>query len=118
MHRSNMARTQPVLSPVDLALVDQMAELTGSKRTDVIKRALTVYQWFVRQSLTGSQVVVRKASGGEDTLAATELLVLSGKGNRLSPAALGAMAKQLQETQDPEELARIRESLTRGFYAK
>ena len=49
-----MARVQPVLSPSEIALVDQMAELTQSKRTDVIKSALTVYQWFVRQSLTRS----------------------------------------------------------------
>ena len=113
-----MARTQPVLSSVDLALVDQMAVLTGSKRTDLIKRALTVYQWFVRQSLTGSKVVARRASGAEDTLEAAELPVLPGKRNRLSPERLGAMAKQLRKTQDPEELARIRESLTHGFYAK
>lgn len=54
-----MARIQPVLTPAELALVDKMAELTGSKRTDVIKSALTVYQWFVRQALTGSTVVAR-----------------------------------------------------------
>ena len=112
-----MARTQPVLSPVDLALVDQMAELTGSKRTEVIKSALTVYQWFVRQSLTGSQVVARNPSGREDTLEAAEFPVLSVE-RQLSPEALGAMAKQLRKTQDPVELAKIRESLTHGFYGK
>ena len=58
-----MARIQPVLTPTETALVDQMAELTQSKRTDVIKSALTVYHWFVRQSLTGSHVYAKKPSG-------------------------------------------------------
>jgi hypothetical protein len=49
-----MARVQPVLSPTELALVDQMAELTHSKRTDVIKSALGVYHWFIRQALLKS----------------------------------------------------------------
>jgi hypothetical protein len=44
-----MARIQPVLTPAELVLVDQMAALTGSKRTDVIKSPLAVYHWFVRQ---------------------------------------------------------------------
>jgi hypothetical protein len=35
-------------TPAELAHVDQVAELTGSKRTEVIKSALTVYHWFVR----------------------------------------------------------------------
>ena len=52
----SMARVQPVLSATELALVDQMAELTHSKRTDVIK-ALAVYHWFVRQALTGGRVI-------------------------------------------------------------
>jgi hypothetical protein len=38
-----MARVQPVLTSTEAALVDQMAELTQSKRTDVIKQALVVY---------------------------------------------------------------------------
>ena len=38
-----MRRVQPVLTSAELALVDQMAELTQSKRTDVIKSALAVY---------------------------------------------------------------------------
>src|SRR5580658_4593175 len=63
-----MARIQPVLTATELALVDQMAALTGSKRTEVIKSALSVYHWFVRQALTGSQVVARKPSGEEVAL--------------------------------------------------
>ncbi len=46
-----MARIQPVLTPTELVLVDQMAALTGSKRTEVIKNALAVYHWFVKQAL-------------------------------------------------------------------
>ena len=111
-----MARVQPVLTPTELALVDQMAELTHAKRTDVIKSALTVYHWFVRQALTGSQVVARKASGEEIALETAELASLEGKGNRLSPAELGRLAKQLAAEPDSTNAAKIRERMTRGFY--
>src|SRR5438105_2985591 len=111
-----MARIQPVLSPAELALVDQVAELTRSKRTDVIKSALAVYHWFVRQALTGSRVVARKPSGEEVALETAELAVLEGKGHRLSSEELGMLAKRLAATSDPKEAARIKESLTRGFY--
>jgi hypothetical protein len=111
-----MARIQPVLTPAELALVDQMAELTGSRRTDVIKSALAVYHWFVRQALTGSRVVAHKPSGEEVALETAELAVLGGKGNRLGPEELGLLAKQLAGASDPVEAARIKERLTRGFY--
>jgi hypothetical protein len=111
-----MARIQPVLTPTELALVDQMAELTGSKRTEVIKSALAVYHWFVRQALTGSRVVARKPSGEEVALETAELAVLEGKGNRLSPEELGLLGKQLAAASNPVEAARIKERLTRGFY--
>ncbi len=111
-----MARVQPVLSPTELALVDQMAELTGSKRTDVIKSALAVYHWFVRQALTGSRVVARKPSGEEVTLETAELAALEGKGNRLGPEELGLLSRQLASATDPADAARIKERLTRGFY--
>jgi hypothetical protein len=111
-----MARIQPVLTPTELALVDQMADLTGSKRTDVIKSALSVYHWFVRQALTGSQVVARKPSGEEVTLETAELAVLAGKGNRLSPEELGLLSGQLAAASNPAEAARLKERLTRGFY--
>src|SRR5260370_1669982 len=83
-----MARIQPVLTQTELALVDQMAALTGSKRTEVIKSALAVYHWFVRQALTGSRVAARKPTGEEVALETAELAVLEGKGNRLGPEEL------------------------------
>ena len=111
-----MARIQPVLTPSELALVDQMAALTGSKRTEVIKNALDVYHWFVRQALTGSRVVARRPSGEEVALETAELSVLEGKGNRLGPEELGLLAKQLAAASNPAEAAQIKERLTRGFY--
>ena len=111
-----MARVQPVLSATELALVDQMAELTHSKRTDVIKSALAVYHWFVRQALTGGRVIVRKPTGEEVSFETAELSALEGKGNRLSPEELGLLAKELAAAPDPTEAARIKERLTRGFY--
>ena len=111
-----MARIQPVLTPAELALVDQMAELTGSKRTEVIKSALAVYNWFMRQALTGSQVVARKPTGEEIALETAELAVLEGKGNRLGPEELGLLAKRLAAASNPVDAARIKERLTRGFY--
>jgi hypothetical protein len=90
-----MARVQPVLSATELALVDQMAELTHSKRTDVIKNALAVYHWFVRQALTGGRVIARKPTGEEVALETAELSALEGDGNRLSPDELGLLAKEL-----------------------
>jgi len=111
-----MARIQPVLTQTELALVDQMAALTGSKRTDVIKSALTVYHWFVRQALIGSRVVARKPTGEEVALETPELAVLEGKGNRLGPKELGLLAKRLAAASNPIEAARIKERLTRGFY--
>ena len=111
-----MARIQPVLSPTELALVDQMAQLTGSKRTEVIKNALAVYHWFVRQAITGSRVVARKPTGEEVALETAELAVLEGKGNRLGPEELGILAKRLAAASNPADAARIKERLTRGFY--
>ena len=111
-----MARVQPVLTATELALVDQMAGLTRSKRTDVIKNALAVYHWFVRQALTGGKVVVRKPTGEEVALETAELAALEGKGNLLSPEELGILAKQLASASEPIEAARIKERLTRGFY--
>jgi hypothetical protein len=111
-----MARIQPVLTPTELALVDQMAGITGSRRTDVIKSALTVYHWFVRQALIGSRVVARTPAGEEVAIETAELAVLEGKGNRLSAEELGLLAKRLATVSSPVEAARIKERLTRGFY--
>src|SRR2546425_12998975 len=106
-----MARIQPMLTPTELALVDQVAELTQSKRTDVIKSALAVYHWFVRQAVTGSQVVARKPTGGEVALQTPELTALEGRGSRLSPEELTLLAEQLAAAKDPTEAARARERL-------
>jgi hypothetical protein len=111
-----MARIQPVLTPAELVLVDQMAALTGSKRTEVIKSALAVYHWFVRQAITGSRVVARKPTGEEVAIETAELAVLEGKGNRLGPRELGLLAKRLAAASNPVEAAQIKERLTRGFY--
>ena len=111
-----MARVQPVLSPTELALVDQMAELTSSKRTDVIKSALAVYHWFVRQALTGGTVLARRPTGEEIALETAELAALAGKGNRLSPEELAFLATRLASASDPIEAARLKERLARGFY--
>ena len=110
------ARVQPVLTPTEIALVDQMAEWTHSQRTDVIKSALTVYHWFVRQALTGSQVISRKPSGEEVALETAELASLEGKGHLLNPSELGLLAKQLAAEKNPARAAKIKERLTRGFY--
>jgi hypothetical protein len=59
-----------------------MTELTQSRRTDVIKQALVVYHWFIRQSLSGSRVISKKATGEEITFETAELALLSGKSNR------------------------------------
>jgi hypothetical protein len=97
------------LTSTELALVDEVAALTGSKRTEVIKSALTVYHWFVRQALTGSRVVARKPTGEEVALETAELAVLEGNGNRLGPEELGLLAKRLAAASNLVEPARIKE---------
>jgi hypothetical protein len=111
-----MARIQPVLNRSESELVDQVAQLTQSKRTDVIKNALAVYHWFVRQAVTGATVIARKPTGEEVKLETPELVSLEAKGHRLSPETLGQLAKRLSSAKTPEAAARIRESITRGFY--
>ena len=111
-----MARIQPVLTKSESELVDQVADLTQTKRTDVIKNALAVCHWFVRNILTGARVVARKPTGAEVALETPELAALEGKGRRLSPQELGVLAKQLAKTTDTVQVARLKERLTRGFY--
>lgn len=111
-----MPRVQPSLTKPESELVDKVAELTQTKRTEVIKNALAVYSWFVRQTITGARIVARKPSGEEVSLETPELAVLESKGNRLSPEELGLLAKQLAKSSDPGEAARLKEQLTRGFY--
>jgi hypothetical protein len=111
-----MMRIQPVLSEAESELVQKVAELTQTKRTEVIKNALAVYHWFVRNALLGGRIVARRPSGEEVALETPELAVLESKGHRLSPEELGLLAKQLSKAADPMEAARLRERLTRGFY--
>lgn len=109
-------RIQPSLNKAESALVDQVAELTQTKRTEVIKNALAVYHWFVKQTMCGAKVFARKPSGEELTLETPELSLLEGRGNKLSPEELKLLAKQLARASDAREAARLRERLTRGFY--
>ena len=111
-----MARLQPVLSDTETAMVSQLASLTKTKRTDVIKNALAVYYWFVRQAVTGARVVARKPTGEEVTLETAELASLEGQGYLLSPKELELLGRKLSSAKDPAEAVRLRERLTRGFY--
>jgi len=111
-----MARIQPVLTKGESELVDQVAQLTQAKRTDVIKNALAVYHWFVRHAVTGARVVARKPTGEEIELETPELVSLEAKGHRLSPEELALLAKKLANAKSPAEAARVREAITRGFY--
>jgi hypothetical protein len=111
-----MARLQPNLSDSETALVDQVATLTRSRRTDVLRNALTVYSWIVRQSATGSRVFARKPSGEEVAFETAELASLEASSQLLSPMELGLLAKKLARAKDEREATRLRERLTRGFY--
>ncbi len=111
-----MARVQPVLTDAEIALVDQVAAVTRSKRTEVVRNALAVYHWFVRQAITGAQVVARTPAGEEVALATPELASLEGRGHALGPRELGLLAKKLAAARDPVAAARLKERITRGFY--
>jgi len=111
-----MARIQPVLTKTESDLVSQVAQLTQSKRTDVIKNALAVYHWFVRHAVTGARVIARKPTGEEVELETPELACLEAQGHRLSPEELGLLAKKLASATSAEGAARLRELITRGFY--
>jgi len=116
MSENKTTRIQPVLSATEMALIDRVAEMTAAKRSEVIKNALTVYHWFVRQAITGARVIARKTTGEEVALETPELAALEGNGNRLGPRELRLLAKQLAAASDPIEAARIKERITRGFY--
>jgi hypothetical protein len=111
-----MARIQPVLNQAETGLVDQMAAVTRTKRTEVIKNALAVYHWFVRQAMTGARVVARKPSGEEVTLETPELTALEAQAQLLSARELRLLAKKLSTTRDARDAALLKERLTRGFY--
>ena len=111
-----MARIQPSLSKTETDLIDQVASLTQTKRTEVIKNALAVYHWFVRQIIAGAKVTSRKPSGEEITLETPELGALESKASRMTPEEIGVFAKKLSECKDPHEAERLKERLVRGFY--
>jgi len=111
-----MTRVQPVLSETETALVDRVAQVTRTSRADVIRNALNVYHWFVKQTITGARVLARNAAGDEVALETLELAALEGEAHKLSPAELGALARRLAATRDPAETSRLRERLARGFY--
>jgi len=111
-----MERIQPTLTKRESELVTRVAQLTQTKRTEVIRQALAVYHWFVRHAATGARVIARKPSGEEVELETPELGSLEAQGQRLSPAELGLLAKKLAKSRTPEEAAQLRESITRGFY--
>lgn len=103
-------------TPAERVVIDQLAALTQSNRADVLKKALAVYHWFVRQIISGSTVVARKPGGEESALVTPDLAHIEGQGNLLSPDELGALARKLTDTADPREAAQLRERITRGFY--
>jgi hypothetical protein len=111
-----MSRIQPSLSQAESDLVDQVAELTHTRRTEVIKNALAVYHWFVRQVISGATVSAKKPSGEEVALETAELSALEGKASRLGPKELGRLAKELASSSDEAHAARLKERLARGFY--
>lgn len=112
----SMSRVQPVLSETEAALVEQVATITRSKRSDVVRNALAVYFWYVRQAVTGARIVARKGSGEEVTLETPELSALEAQAHKLSPEELGLLARRLASAKDTGEAARLREQLARGFY--
>ena len=81
----------------------------------MIKNALAVYHWFVRQALTGGRVVARKPTGEEVALETAEWSRSKGR-NRLSPEEFELLARELAAAPDPIAAARIKERLTRSFY--
>jgi hypothetical protein len=109
-------RIQPSLSETEADLIDQVAAITRTKRTEVIKNALAVYHWFVRQVITGAKITARKPTGEEVTLETPELGVLESKASLLTPEEIGALARRLAEVGDDSEAERLKERLLRGFY--
>lgn len=95
-----MARVQPVLSETEAAIVSQLASLTRTKRTEVIKNALAVYRWFVRQAVTGARIVARKQTGEEVTLETAELAALEGQ-PPLEPAGAAHRGQETGQGERP-----------------
>ena len=111
-----MARIQPSLSKTESDVIDQLAALTQTKRTDVIKNALAVYHWFVRQIITGAKISARKPTGEEVALETPELGALESKASLMTPEEIGALSKKLAQCSDSAEAEQLKERLIRGFY--
>lgn len=111
-----MARVQPDLNSSEQSLLDQLSALTHSKRTDVIKSALTAYHWLLRQTVAGADVIARKPSGEEVALETAEMAALRGRGRCLSPTEIGRLASDLASASGERQAARLREQIVRGFY--
>ena len=112
----HVARIQPSLTKAESDLIDQVAALTQTKRTEVIKNALAVYHWFVRQIITGARITARKPTGEEVTLETPELGALESKASLMTPEEIGALSKKLAQCSDPTESERLKERVVRGFY--
>ncbi len=111
-----MARIQPSLSQGESELIDRVAALTQTKRTDVIKNALSVYWWYVKQRITGAKVTARRPSGEEVMLETPELGILESRSGLLTPEEIGALSRQLAACTDPVQAERLKERITQGFY--
>lgn len=111
-----MARIQPSLSKTESDLIDQVAALTHTKRTDVIKNALAVYHWFIKQSVTGARITARKPTGEEVCLETPELGALESRAGLMTPEDLGRLAQKLAECTNPNGAERVKEHVVRGFY--
>ena len=109
-------RIQPILSATEMEAIDKMAAITHAKKTDVIKNALAVYQWFLRQYISGAEVVARKSTGEEVVLETPEFGAVQGTSQRLDAHELGLLASKLARAKSPEEAARLGERMARGFY--
>ena len=92
------------------------AALTQTKRTEVIKNALAVYHWFVKQTITGARITARKLSGEEVALETPELGALESKASLMTPEEIGVLSKKLAQCTDPAQMERLKERLVRGFY--
>jgi hypothetical protein len=110
------SRIQPSLTKTESELIDQVAALTKTKRTEVIKNALAVYHWFVKQIITGARITARRPTGEEVTLETPELGALESKAIHMTPEEIGALSKKLARCSDPVEAERLKERLVRGFY--
>jgi len=111
-----MARIQPSLTKTESDLIDQVSTLTQTKRTEVIRNALAVYRWCVKQTILGARITAKKLTGEELTLETPELGVLEGQACLLTPEEIGRLSKRLSECKDGAEADRLKDRLVRGFY--